>query len=51
MTKLGFDPQWSALLVMEYVTTSSYVVLVNRKPRGYLKPTRGIKVILLKYIS
>ena len=41
-TKLGFDPQWMAL-VMECITTPSYVVIINRKPTDYIKPTRGIK--------
>ena len=39
---MGFDPQWMAL-IMECVTTPSYVVLINRKPMDYIKPTRGIK--------
>ena len=42
MTKLGFDDTWIQL-AMEMVCTTSYSILINREPRGLVKPTRGIK--------
>ena len=42
MVKLGFDPTWIQL-AMETVTTTSYSVLINGKPKGFITPTRGIR--------
>ena len=42
MIKLGFDERWVAL-AMETVITASYSVLLNGEPKGFIKPTRGIK--------
>ena len=42
MLPLGLDEQW-VHLAMETVTTTSYFVLINRDPRGFINPSRGIK--------
>lgn len=42
MIKLGFDERWVAL-AMETVITASYSILLNGEPKGFIKPTRGIK--------
>ena len=42
MLPLGLDEQW-VHLVMETVTTTSYFVLINGDPRGFINPSRGIK--------
>jgi len=42
MLKLGIDEQW-VRLTMEIVCTSSYSMLINGEPRGYITPSRGIK--------
>jgi hypothetical protein len=41
MRRIGFDEQWVEL-IMTYVRTISYLVLINGKPFGNLSPTRGI---------
>ena len=42
MLKPGFDPKW-VQLAMETITTASYSVLINREPREFIKPSRGLK--------
>lgn len=42
MLKLGFDIQW-VRLAMETVCTTSYSMLINGQPRGFISLTRGIK--------
>ena len=42
MSKLGFDEKWKKL-VMQCVTSVTYSVRVNGKPRGHITPTRGIQ--------
>jgi hypothetical protein len=42
MMKMGFNQVWVDL-IMECVTSVSYSVLVNGKPTGVIKPTRGIR--------
>ena len=42
MLKSGIDEQW-VRLAMEIVCTSSYSMLINGEPRGYITPSRGIK--------
>ena len=42
MLPLGLDEQW-VHLAMETVTTTSYFVLINGDPRGFINPSRGIK--------
>ena len=42
MLKPGFDPKW-VQLDMETITTASYSVLINREPREFIKPSRGLK--------
>ena len=42
MSKLGFDEKWKKLL-MQCVTSITYSVRVNRKPRGHITPTFGIQ--------
>lgn len=41
MIKLGFDTQWIQL-AMETVCTTSYFVLINGEPQGYITFARGI---------
>jgi hypothetical protein len=41
MRRIGFDERWVEL-IMTYVRTISYLVLINGKPFGNLSPTRGI---------
>jgi hypothetical protein len=40
--KLGFHRRWVDL-IMTCVTTTSYAVMVNGVPHGYIKPTRGLR--------
>ena len=40
--KLGFDERWIHL-VMLCVCTTSYSIMLNGEPTGYIKPTRGIR--------
>lgn len=42
MLKLGLDSRW-VNMAMETITTASYSVLINREPKGFITPTRGIK--------
>jgi hypothetical protein len=42
MSKLGFDARWIRL-VMVCVQSVSYSVVINGKPVGHIKPTRGIR--------
>ena len=42
MQKLGFDDKWCDLIMM-CVTTVSYSVKINGKPKGHIVPNRGIK--------
>lgn len=41
MQKLGFNDKWRAL-IMRCITTVSYSIKVNGKPRGRIIPSRGI---------
>ena len=41
MLKLGFNIRWVALL-MECVTTVTYLALVNGEPSGYIQPKWGL---------
>ena len=42
MIKIGLDERW-VRLAMQIVCTTSYSILVNEKPKGFVQPTRGIK--------
>ena len=42
MLKLGFDTRWVEL-AMETVTTTSYSVLINGEPCGFISPSRGVR--------
>ena len=42
MQKLGFDEKWRAM-IMRCVTTVSYSIKINGKPRGCIVPSRGIR--------
>ena len=42
MRKLGFCDQWIRLM-MVYVTTVSYSILINGEPKGLIHPSRGIQ--------
>ena len=39
---MGFVDKWRAL-IMKCVTTVSYSIKINGKPRGYIVPSRGIR--------
>ena len=41
MRKLGFQKEWIRLIMM-YVTTISYSILINKEPKGKIIPTRGL---------
>lgn len=42
MLKLGLPEQW-VNLAMETMCTTSYSILINREPKGFITPSRGIK--------
>ena len=42
MEKMGFCTRWIGLII-EYVHTISYSILVNGEPKGLINPTRGIR--------
>ena len=42
MEKMGFDGKWINLISM-CISTISYSILVNGKPKGNISPTRGIR--------
>ena len=42
MIKQGLDEKW-VQLAMETVCTTTYLVLINGEPKGFVTPTRGIK--------
>ena len=42
MLKLGFDERW-VQLAMVTTHTAIYSVLINREPKGYISPSRGLK--------
>jgi hypothetical protein len=41
MRKMGFAPRWIGI-IMICVKTVSYSILINGKPYGHIKPTRGL---------
>ena len=42
LLRMGFREEWVAL-IMECITTVSYSILVNREPKGLIKPSRGLR--------
>ena len=42
LRKLGFHEKWVALM-MECITIVSYSILINGKPTGTIRPSRGIR--------
>ena len=42
MLKIGLDLRW-VHMAMEIVSIASYSILINGEPKGYIKPSRGIK--------
>jgi hypothetical protein len=42
MQRMGFESRWIHLM-MVCVRTTSYSVLLNGEPTGYIKPSRGIR--------
>ena len=42
MRKTGFHERWISLIIM-CVTTVSYSVLINGKPKGKITPSRGLR--------
>ena len=51
MLKLGFAKRW-VNLVMRFVSTANYTMLINGEPQGFISPTRGTKQgdLLLPYL-
>ena len=42
MRKMGFDESWIKLMML-CVNIVSYSIFVNGEPKGFIKPTRGIR--------
>ena len=42
MMKIGFTDQWVELIML-YITSISYSILVNGEPKGMIHPSRGIR--------
>lgn len=42
LIRIGFSPKWIAL-IMEFICSVSYSFVINKHPRGYLIPSRGIR--------
>ena len=42
MEKLGFCNRWVSL-VLECITTVSYLILVNGEPKGDIRPSKGLR--------
>ena len=42
MEKMGFTEPWIKPM-MEYLTTATYLVLINGEPHGDITPTRGLR--------
>ena len=42
MEKMGFNDKWVNLM-MQCITTVSYFVRINGKPRGHITPSRGLR--------
>ena len=42
MLKLGFAKRW-VNLVMRFVSTANYTMLINGEPQGFISPTHGKK--------
>ena len=42
MLKIGFSAKWVDL-AMQGMSSSSYSMLINGEPRGFISPSRGIK--------
>ena len=42
MVKMGFTDHWINLMML-YVKTMTYSILVNGEPKGMITPTRGIR--------
>ena len=40
--RVGFNDRWVGL-IMTYVKTMTYSVLVNGEPKGFITPSRGIR--------
>lgn len=51
LRRMGFHETWVALM-MEYITTISYSLLINGEPIGTIRPTKGIRQgdLLLPYL-
>ena len=41
MEKLGFHPRWRNLM-MQYVSSLTYSIRINSKPKGHISPMRGL---------
>ena len=42
MHKMGFNDKW-VKLIMQCITSVTYSVRINGKPRGHIIPTRGLR--------
>ncbi|XP_042944549.1 uncharacterized protein LOC122278427 [Carya illinoinensis] len=47
MCKMGFDSRWIAL-VMNYIKSISYLIVLNGEAQASFKPTRGLSMIFCK---
>ena len=42
MLKMGFQDSWVAL-IMQCVSTVTYSALLNGEPKGFIRPSRGLR--------
>lgn len=42
LLKMGFQVSWLDL-IMDFISTVSYSILVNGKPKGVIKPSKGLR--------
>ena len=42
MEKMGFNDKWVNLM-MQCITTVTYSIIINGKPRGHITPSRGLR--------
>ena len=42
MLQMGFEESWVAM-IMQCVSTVTYSILLNREPKGFIRPSRGLR--------